>query len=69
MGEGKGGGVEAAAIPVPSPHGRAQRSGEMGIIGRDGREFRPQGEEGFLPAEAAVEEPPLWLGAVAQGLG
>ena len=36
-GEGTGDGVEAVALPAPSPRGRAQRIGEMGIIGRDGR--------------------------------
>ena len=42
--EGTGDGVEAAALPALSPRGRVHRSGEMGIIGRDGREFCPQGE-------------------------
>ena len=41
----------------------------MGIIGRDGQEFRLRGEGGFIPAEAAVEDTPLWLGTPAQGLG
>ena len=34
--EETGGGVEAGALPAPSPRGRAQRSGVMGILGRDG---------------------------------
>ena len=38
----------------------------MGIIGRDGRELRPQGEGGFVPAEAEADDPPQWLGAPAQ---
>ena len=37
MGKGIWDGVEAAALLAPSPRGRAQRSGGMGIISRDGR--------------------------------
>ena len=41
----------------------------MGIISRDGQEFRPWGQGGvFVTAEAAAEDPPLWLGAPTQGL-
>ena len=37
-GDGGGGdGVEDAALPAPSRRGSAQRSREMGIIGRDER--------------------------------
>ena len=44
--EGMGDRIVAAALPAPSPCGRAQMSGEMVIIGRDGLEFRPRGEKG-----------------------
>ena len=40
----------------------------MGIIGRDGQELRPWGEGGFVPTEAAAEDPSLWWGTPAQGL-
>ena len=41
----------------------------MGIIGRDGWEIHPLGEGGFVPVEVEAEDPPLWLGSPAQGLG
>ena len=48
-GEGMGNGVEAAALPTPSLHRRVQKSGDMGIIGRDGWEFRMRGEGWIHP--------------------
>ena len=60
-GEGTGGGVESAALPAPSLRRCTQRSEEMGIIERDRRVF--------VPTEAAAQDPPLWPGAPAQGLG
>ena len=47
--EGTEDGVEATALPAPSLHGRLQRNREMGIIGGDGQEFRPQEEGGIHP--------------------
>ena len=54
---GKGDGVASAALPVPSPHRRAQRSGEMEIIGRDGQEFRPRREGGLSPRKRRRKTP------------
>ena len=42
-------GVEATALPALSLHVHMQRNGEMGIIGGDGQEFRPQEEGGVSP--------------------
>ena len=42
---------------------------DMGIIRRDGREFRRGERGGFIPAEAAVEYPLIWSGDPKQGLG
>ena len=56
-GEGAEDGVEVAALPAPSSDGRAQRSGEMAIISRDGRKFRPRERGEFVPAEASTEDP------------
>ena len=39
-------------------HGRAQRSGDMGIIGRDGQKFSLQGEGGILPCGSSGGKPP-----------
>ena len=64
-----GGGDKGRGHRAVTAQNRAQRSGEMGIIGRYGREFRPLGEGGFVPAEVAAEDPPLWQGSPSQGLG
>ena len=66
-GEGTGVGLEAAALPVPSPRGRAQRSGEMGIIGRDGRQFRPRGEGRIHPLGSGGGRPPTMVGLPQAG--
>ena len=69
MGEGTGDGVDDVALLDPSSCRRAQRIREMGIIGKDGQEFRPQRDGGVVPAEAAAGDPPLCVDAPAQGLG
>ena len=56
-GEGAGDGVESAALPTPSLRGRVQMSGEMGIIGRDGQEFRPRGEGGVSTRGSGSRRP------------
>ena len=60
-GEGTGDGIETTAIPAPSPRGRAQRIGEMGIIGRDGQVFRPWGEGGIHPCRSGGGRPPTMV--------
>ena len=40
----------------------------MGIIDRDGQEFRRGERRVFVSAEAAAEDPPLCLVTPAQGL-
>ena len=61
-GEGTRGMVEAMALPAPSARGRVQRSGYMGITGRDGREFRPSGEGGISPCGSGGGRPPTMVG-------
>ena len=60
--EGAGDWVEAVALPTPSPYGRMQRSGEMGIIRRDGQEFCPQGEGGIRTRRGGGGRPPNMAG-------
>ena len=62
MGEGIGDGVEAAALPAPSPRRRVQRSWEMRINGRDGQEFRLQGEGGGCSHGSGGGRPPTMVG-------
>ena len=57
-----GDGVEATELPVPSLHKHAQRSGEIGIIFRDGKELRPLGEEGIHPHGSGGERPTTMVG-------
>ena len=66
-GEGTGNGVEAAALPALSSRGRAQRSREMGIIGRDGWEFLPQREGGIRPCGSGGGRPPTMVGRTRAG--
>ena len=69
-GEGTGDRAEAAALPVPSPRGIAHRGAVRWVssAGIGGNSVR--GERGrFVPAEAAAEDPPLWLGAHTKGFG
>ena len=68
MGEGTGDGVEAAALPTPLTgivgnvkRGRVQRSGQMGIIDRDGQECRPWGEGGLRPSRSGSGRPPTMV--------
>ena len=70
-GESRGGGeVEAAALPAPSPPGLAHRgAGIWGSSAGTGRNSVNRERGGFVPAEAAVEDPPQWSGAHTQGLG
>ena len=73
-GEGTGDGVEATAPPVMltlivrnSERGRAQRSGEMVIIGRDGGESRPWGERGIRPRRSGGRRPHTMVGRTRAG--
>ena len=60
-GKGERGRVEAAALPMLSPHRRAQLSGEVGIISRDGWEFRPRGDVGICPRGSGGGRPPTMV--------
>ena len=62
-GDGTGDGVEAVALPVPSPRGRAQRIVEMGVIGRDGQEFHPWEEGGNCPQGSGGGRSPTMVGS------
>ena len=66
-GEGKEYGVEAAELPVSSPLRHAQRSREMGVIGRDGQEFRPRVEGEILPCRSGFRRPPTMVGRPRAG--
>ena len=68
MREVTGDGVEAAALPVPSPRGLAhRRASRWGLLAGMGRNSVRGDRGGLVPAEAAAEDPPLWSGAHAQG--
>ena len=67
MDEGTGYGVETAALPAPSPRGNVQKRGEMGIIKKDGREFRLRGEGGILPHGSGSRRPPTMVGRPRAG--
>ena len=69
-GEGTEYRVEATALPAPSPRGlEHRRAGRWGSLSGMGVNSVRRERKGFVPAEAAAEDPPLWLGAHAQGLG
>ena len=61
-GEETGDGVEATVLPAPSLRGHVLRSGEVGIIGRDGREFCLRGEWGIRPRGSGSRRPPTMDG-------
>ena len=56
-------GVEFLALPAPSPCGCTQRSGEMGIIGRDGQELRLHGEGGGSSPRKRRQKTPHYVRA------
>ena len=65
--EGTGDRVEAMALPAPSSRRRAQRSREMGIIGRDGRKFYLRGEGGIRPHGSGSGISPTMAGRALSG--
>ena len=65
-----GDGVDASSLSELSPCGLMyRRAGIWVSLAGMGRNSFHGERGGFFPMEAAVEDPPLWLGAHAQGIG